>query len=529
MPERAVNKDAAAKVTSMAPDVCLTPMGSSMVPVPYTITSHFNVAENTAPKVNYGGLPAFTMASRLPRVEGDEQGTGGGIISKVNLGYCRPVEHSGTVKAHKQHVVRQGDLMHMNCNGPDGPANTYGRIEYIGVGDAGQVSRETLHKEQRVTFDQATGKTVVEERTITRDPETGAITETRQRTEIDPSTGEIRTESASLTQSADGARSYETASGHFDPANKSYQWETAEGNLPSSAFGESGPIVGDGAIGAINGDGQLYPVADIYEDPAAQLPNGDLGIDGSEGVLNEGDLLSDPEYQAALGEAAAAQAEIDAINKELVWEGAKTAADVAGIFDPTPASDTIAAGMALSDGDFVGAGLSLLSWIPYLGDAVAKPIKGTRAAAKILALTQKLEKIKDKLKKAQDVLEKLKQKFKNAVKKTPDGRNKVPDKPKNPGDGGNVPNPKNPYTKLSREQLEKAKKSFEKRVKEHEQKLADYKSDPFKQDNLGKLKDAPPELQQKMIDGRIRELESQLTKQRGELLKVVDALKSLGE
>ena len=141
MAERAVNKDAQAKATSLAPDVCLTPMGSSMVPVPYTITSHFNVAEKTASQVNYGGLPAFTMDSRLPKVEGDEQGTGGGILSKVNLGYCRPVEHSGTVKAHGAHVVRQGDLMYMNCNGPEGPYNTFGRIEYIGSGDAGEGCR----------------------------------------------------------------------------------------------------------------------------------------------------------------------------------------------------------------------------------------------------------------------------------------------------------------------------------------------------------------------------------------------------
>jgi hypothetical protein len=368
-----------------------------MVPVPYTITAYFNVAENTAPKVNYGGLPAFTMASRLPRVEGDEQGTGGGIVSKVNLGYCRPVEHSGTVKAHKQHVVRQGDLMHMNCNGPDGPANTFGRIEYIGVGSAGEVSRETLHQEYDVTVDQATGKTIVEERTTTRDSETGAVTETWRRTEIDPNTGEISTQGESLTTGADGAKSLETTSGHFDPANKSYQWETAEATLPSNDIG------------------------------------------GSEAAINEADLLSDPEYKAALEEAASAQAEIDAINKELVWEGAKTAADVAGIVDPTPASDTIAAGMALSDGDFAGAGLSLLSWVPYLGDAIAKPMKGARTAARVAKLMQKLEKLKDKLKKAQDLIEKAKQKLKNAIKKKPDGPEKMPDKPKNPGDGGHVP------------------------------------------------------------------------------------------
>ena len=50
-------------------------------------------------------------------------------------------------------------------------------------------------------------------------------------------------------------------------------------------------------------------------------------------------------------------------------------ADLAGIFDPTPISDGVAAGIDLSEGDLAGAGLSLLSMIPYVGDAVAKPVK----------------------------------------------------------------------------------------------------------------------------------------------------------
>ena len=64
-------------------------------------------------------------------MKGNERGTGGGIISKVNLGYCRPVQHSGTVNAHGNAIVRHDDLMEMNCKGPDGKANTYGRITFV--------------------------------------------------------------------------------------------------------------------------------------------------------------------------------------------------------------------------------------------------------------------------------------------------------------------------------------------------------------------------------------------------------------
>ncbi|WP_437838186.1 PAAR-like domain-containing protein [Sorangium sp. So ce1153] len=397
MPERAVNKDAEAKVTSLAPDVCLTPMGSIMVPVPYTITAQFDVARDTAPQVKYGGLPAFTMASRLPQVEGDEQGTGGGILSKVNRGYCRPVEHSGTVKAHKQYVVRQGDLMYMNCNGPDGPWNTFGRIEYIGSGSAGEVGRQTLSKDYKVTVDPKTGKTVVDERMVTRDPKTGAITETRQHTEIDPKTGAIQTQSGSMTTQPSGTQSYETTTGNFDPASRNFSVQSS----------------------------------------CVEAPPNTVHISDADSTL-----LSDPEYQAALKEESDAQAEIDKINKELAWEAAKTTADLAGLVDPTPISDTVAAGMALSDGDIAGAGLNLLSWIPYLGDAVAKPIKGGRTAARVAKLMQRLEKLKDKLKKAKDLIEKAKARIADALRRKKGGGSpELPDpkKPTNPGDGGIVP------------------------------------------------------------------------------------------
>ncbi|MEW6763973.1 MAG: polymorphic toxin type 15 domain-containing protein [Pseudomonadota bacterium] len=73
---------------------------------------------------------------------------------------------------------------------------------------------------------------------------------------------------------------------------------------------------------------------------------------------------------------------------ELKWELAASAADVAGMIDPTPASDLIGAGLAVRKGDWLGAGMSLVSVVPYLGDAVAKPAKAVRAAKRINELRQ---------------------------------------------------------------------------------------------------------------------------------------------
>ncbi|GGY55862.1 polymorphic toxin type 15 domain-containing protein [Pseudoduganella albidiflava] len=77
------------------------------------------------------------------------------------------------------------------------------------------------------------------------------------------------------------------------------------------------------------------------------------------------------------------------IDSELAWEMAGTAADAAGVIDPTPTSDLIGAGIALRNGDFLGAGLSIASTLPYLGDAAAKPVKAARATKRLLGLKKK--------------------------------------------------------------------------------------------------------------------------------------------
>jgi hypothetical protein len=73
------------------------------------------------------------------------------------------------------------------------------------------------------------------------------------------------------------------------------------------------------------------------------------------------------------------------------WEIAQGAVDAAGIVDPTPISDGISAVMSLAKGDWVGAGLSAVSMIPYLGDAVAKTAKGARAIKKLKELAESIK------------------------------------------------------------------------------------------------------------------------------------------
>lgn len=79
------------------------------------------------------------------------------------------------------------------------------------------------------------------------------------------------------------------------------------------------------------------------------------------------------------------------LNDELKFQLAQTAVDIAGVADPTPISDVIGAGMSLYKGDFIGAGLSLISIIPYAGDALGKTTKGARTLKKINDLKKRIE------------------------------------------------------------------------------------------------------------------------------------------
>jgi hypothetical protein len=86
---------------------------------------------------------------------------------------------------------------------------------------------------------------------------------------------------------------------------------------------------------------------------------------------------------------------------------------------------------------------------------------------------------------------------------------------------------KNSYVGLTRAQLEKARRSFIKLIEEHEKKLLEYRTNPFANDNLGKLKNQPPEIQRKIIEGRIEEVERQLKGQRLNLKRVEEVLRTL--
>jgi hypothetical protein len=128
--ENAAARDSgkAAQITCLAPDVCLTPVGTAVVPVPYMIISMLSWSQTTIPTVKFTDQNAFTMASRTNKVTGDEPGVNGGVKSGVNMGWCRPQSNKSNVFVADRQLIENMNLYEMNCAGPEGPGNTIGML-----------------------------------------------------------------------------------------------------------------------------------------------------------------------------------------------------------------------------------------------------------------------------------------------------------------------------------------------------------------------------------------------------------------
>jgi uncharacterized Zn-binding protein involved in type VI secretion len=100
---------------SILPDVCKTPIGPNLVPVPYPIVADLRNSMEVARSVRFNGDPVFLLNdSVVATVTGNEAGTGGGMTSGVNKGKVRARASSTSVRVEGKYVVRHGDECEMN-------------------------------------------------------------------------------------------------------------------------------------------------------------------------------------------------------------------------------------------------------------------------------------------------------------------------------------------------------------------------------------------------------------------------------
>jgi hypothetical protein len=112
-------------IISCTPDVCKTPVGASLVPIPYPIFAIQGDDANTAATVRYTGQRAHHMGSMTTKCNGDAPGTGMGVKSGTVGSICEPKSHSATVRVQGQWAVRHTDEWWMNSR------NTVGKLTYV--------------------------------------------------------------------------------------------------------------------------------------------------------------------------------------------------------------------------------------------------------------------------------------------------------------------------------------------------------------------------------------------------------------
>jgi len=160
-----------AYVVTTTPNVCKSPTA----PVPYVSFSKFDEAVYTADTVKMTRCVTFTMNSRLSRTFADEGGVGGGMKSQVFGGMCRPFKHqSSTVFAQGGEICRHDMLMEVNCAGPDGPGNTYGKVLYAESLSCASVTSEgeiVVEQDERSTSEDVAQEGAASESAPTQTPQ----------------------------------------------------------------------------------------------------------------------------------------------------------------------------------------------------------------------------------------------------------------------------------------------------------------------------------------------------------------------
>ncbi len=111
-----------ARIVSLSPDVCLTPVGSSVVPIPYPVVDYCGHDRNYTSSVRFTGYRAMVMRSCTTHVHGDAPGTKKGVKSGTVESICEPIGHASQVKAEGSHVIRHLDRFWMNNKNTQGEA-----------------------------------------------------------------------------------------------------------------------------------------------------------------------------------------------------------------------------------------------------------------------------------------------------------------------------------------------------------------------------------------------------------------------
>lgn len=104
-------------MNTVFPDVCLTPVGKPIVPIPYTNLGKDSDTVKGPKSVKVDGAMPMAKGAQFSKSYGDEAGVRKGVISGTHKGVCEFMMYSFNVKFESRNVCRLGDpLFHNNKN-----------------------------------------------------------------------------------------------------------------------------------------------------------------------------------------------------------------------------------------------------------------------------------------------------------------------------------------------------------------------------------------------------------------------------
>ncbi|KMQ50650.1 hypothetical protein CHISP_2501 [Chitinispirillum alkaliphilum] len=104
------------------PDVCMTPAGTAVIPIPYPNIAQSSDTDKGSKKVKCDGNPICLKDSIFKTSTGDEAGSNKGVASGKTKGKAEFVNYSMNVKVEGKNVARAMDMMlHNDKNTPPVP------------------------------------------------------------------------------------------------------------------------------------------------------------------------------------------------------------------------------------------------------------------------------------------------------------------------------------------------------------------------------------------------------------------------
>lgn len=145
-------RDGANIMHCTGPDVCKTPIGSSMVPVPYMSMVALGSSVRTSRTVRNNGKQDFQLNSRALVVTGHEPGVGKGVKVSGYKSHALAKKGSKTVFSEGWAVVRDSDPAWINRPGPGGtePHRTIGeeKVPILLAGSGGTPGNNQAQNKQ---------------------------------------------------------------------------------------------------------------------------------------------------------------------------------------------------------------------------------------------------------------------------------------------------------------------------------------------------------------------------------------------